>query len=76
MQGRTGLILCKFTGDNQLIEPSADDGDPRREFFTLLHTAIVKNSGIFSTGKPFLILLITIFQIAYPNAFLALKERI
>lgn len=51
VQGRTGLILVKFTGDDNLFEPSADDGGPRREFFTLLREAILHNSGVFTTGR-------------------------
>jgi hypothetical protein len=50
VNGRTGLILVKFSGENNLVEPSADEGGPRREFFELLFHAIIKNSGVFSTG--------------------------
>ena len=50
-RGRTGWILVKFTGEELGDEPSADDGGPRREFFTLLMEAIAVNSGVFTTGK-------------------------
>jgi hypothetical protein len=49
-EGRFGMILVKFQGDDSVMEPSADDGGPRREFFRLLLQGIIKQSGIFSTG--------------------------
>lgn len=47
---RSGKILVKFQGDNAVVEPSADDGGPRREFFRLLLQEIIKNSAVFAAG--------------------------
>ena len=51
VQGRTGLLLCKFSGEVDNAEPSVDQGGPRREFFDLLKTSMIRESGLFSTGK-------------------------
>lgn len=51
-KGRYGTILCRFTGDTEQREPAADGGGPRRELFTLLATAIIKDSAVFTTGMP------------------------
>ena len=51
IQGRHGLLLCKFAGELDNAEPSADQVGPRREFFDLLKTSMVRDSGLFSTGK-------------------------
>ena len=48
--GRYGTILCRFTGDTDSDEPSADAGGPRLEFFSLLPKAILTESGVFNTG--------------------------
>mgnify|MGYP001794211635 CR=1 FL=1 len=47
---RQGKILCKLQGDHHMVEPSADDGGPLREFFRLLLLSVVTHSGAFSTG--------------------------
>lgn len=48
---RTGQLLVKFRGDNESIEPSADAGGPRREFFTWLLRDLINRSGLFNTGE-------------------------
>lgn len=50
VQCRTGEILVKFQNDD-VVEPSADLGGPRREFFRLLLEEIRLKSGCFSTGQ-------------------------
>ena len=55
---RSGLILCKFSGELDRAEPSADQGGPRREFFELLLPFIVRDSGLFSSGVLSIVVLI------------------
>ena len=54
VENRSGLLLCKFQGDDNVLEPSIDHGGPRREFFRLLLECLLKHSGIFSAGVCFL----------------------
>lgn len=55
--GCSGVILCKFSGELDCAEPSADRGGPRREFFELLLPSIVRDSGLFSAGVLYLVIL-------------------
>lgn len=57
IQGRTGNLLCKFSGELDNQEQAADHGGPRREFFTLLRTSMLSQSGLFSTGTYFVTIL-------------------